>query len=314
MYQFIGSKLPQGLRKTFKGLFYYSGIEFNSDKFLGFLMSFGIMFSVAVALSLHVLFIFSAYLFIGLAASMYLLLILIAYMVLWFSAESKSKFVESVLPDALNLMAVNIKSGMTTDRAFLLSARPEFGPLEKEMRESGKRIISGTEVRTALLEMSRKVKSELFERTIKLIVEGMESGGELAKLLEETSEDIQKTKIAEREVKANLMMYVIFIFFASAIAVPVIYGISTNIVDILIKKSAQFDPSKAASQAIPPGFLVLYSIISITVTGIFSSLIIGLIKDGKGKAGAKYIPLILALSISLFFITKAVIGIIFPSV
>lgn len=314
MYQFIGSKLPQGLRKTFKGLFYYSGIEFNSDKFLGFLMSFGIMFSVAVALSLHVLFIFSAYIFIGLAASIYLLLILIAYMILWFSAESKSKLVESVLPDALNLMAVNIKSGMTTDRAFLLSARPEFGPLEKEMREAGKRIISGTEVRTALLEMSRKVKSELFERTIKLIVEGMESGGELAKLLEETSEDIQKTKIAEREVKANLMMYVIFIFFASAIAVPVIYGISTNIVDILIKKSAQFDPSKVASQAIPPGFLVLYSIISITVTGIFSSLIIGLIKDGKGKAGAKYIPLILALSISLFFITKAVIGIIFPSV
>ncbi len=311
LYQAIGSRLPGRFRKAFENLFYYSGIEQNVDKFLGFLLIFNILISAVISIFLQIIFTFPAALLVGLGILIYVLIILVIYMLLWFSSESKSKTVENFLPDALNLMAVNIKSGMTTDRAFLLSAMPQFGPLEREMKEAGKKIISGIEIRKALLEMTGRIKSEVFNRTIKLIVEGMESGGELARLLEETSQDIQKTKITEKEVKANLMMYVFFIFFAAAIAVPVIYGISTNIVEILTKRYSQIDPSKITVSA---NFLVLYSVISILVTSIFSSLIIGLIKEGKGKAGVKYIPVVLVLSMILFFLTKIAVSVIFPIV
>ena len=327
MYRFVGSHLSKNFKKVFENLFYYSNVDIDVERFLGFIISFGLGVSVLISLFLYILFVFSPMVFVVSVVGIYVLILLIFYMILWFSAESKSKFVDTVLPDALNLMAVNIKSGMTTDRAFLLSARPEFGPLERQMREVGKKIISGIEIRKALLDMTKRVKSELFDRTIKLIVEGMESGGELARLLEETAQDIQKTRIIQSEVKANILMYVIFIFFAAAIGAPVVYGISTNIVEILAKQSTSFDFSTLPQQAtggfsglslsgvgklsIPPGFLILYSVLSMIVTSIFGGLIIGLIKDGKEKAGVKYIPIILLLSISLFFVTKIVIGSVF---
>ncbi len=326
MNRFIGSHLPHGFRKTFENLFYYSNVDLDVNRFLGFVLTFGLGISVLVSIIFQILLSLSLQIFLGLLVSLYILIIGLVYMVLWFSAESKSKFVDTVLPDALNLMAVNIKSGMTTDRAFLLSARPEFGPLERQMREAGKKIVSGTEIRKALLDMTKRIKSELFERTIKLIVEGMESGGELARLLEETAQDIQKTKIIQSEVKANILMYVIFIFFAAAIGAPVVYGISTNIVEILAKQSANFDISSIQGASpfsgislggvgkvnLPSGFLVIYSVLALAVTSLFAGLIIGLIKDGKQKAGVKYIPMILVISLVLFFVTKIITASIFP--
>ena len=327
MNRFIGSHLSKNFRKTFENLFYYSNIDIDVENFLGFVISFGIGISVLVGLLLYIAFPFQLLALSVSIIGIFILILASVYMVLWFSAESKSKFVDTVLPDALNLMAVNIKSGMTTDRAFLFSARPEFGPLERQMREAGKKIVSGTEVRKAILDMTKRVKSELFERTMKLIVEGMESGGELARLLEETAQDIQKTKIIQSEVKANILMYVIFIFFASAIGAPIVYGISTNIVEILAKQSTQFDFStlpqvpggfqglslgSVGKLSLPPGFLIFYSVLAMTVTSIFGGLIIGLIKDGKQKSGVKYMPIILALSIALFFGTKIIISSLFP--
>jgi len=321
MYKSLGRHLPKRIREGFGSLLEYSSIKYDPDKFTGFIIFFGVLIAVLIGFLLQLIFIFPLLVFGSLLAIVYIVFVLVIYMSLWFSAESKSRFVEKILPDALNMMAVNIRSGLTTEKAFMLAARPEFGPLEIEMREAGKRIMSGEEVRSSLLKMPEKIKSDLFEKTIRLIVEGIESGGELARLLEETASDIERTRIIDAEIKANVLMYVIFIFFAAGIAVPVIYSISTNLVEVLIEQASKYDISSLASQAsfgisvksfgqvsVSPNFLIIFSLLSMVVTSIFAGLIIGVIKDGKEKSGAKYIPILLILSVALFFVTRILLA------
>ena len=120
-------------------------------------------------------------------------------------------------------MASNLKSGLTVDRALLMSARPEFGPFEEELNIVGKEITIGKELDVALTNMTKRIKSDKLEKTIALIVSGLRSGGRLSSLLEQTAENLRRQKLVEDKVRSNVLMYLIFIFVAIVALVVFIY-------------------------------------------------------------------------------------------
>ena len=77
------------------------------------------------------------------------------------------------MPDALHLISSNLRSGLTIDQALILSARPEFGPLQKEIYKVGKDITLGVPIEKALTEFGSKIKSEKLQKTIQLIITGL---------------------------------------------------------------------------------------------------------------------------------------------
>src|SRR3989304_3937684 len=101
-YQRIARLIPSHIADEVRRNLRYVGINIDADKFLGFLLAYGLALSFGVAINL--------YLFFG-----------GAYLWLSLRAEGKGRFVEGVLPDALQLIASNIKSGMTTERALFVS-------------------------------------------------------------------------------------------------------------------------------------------------------------------------------------------------
>src|SRR3990167_8745149 len=109
------------------------------------------------------------------------------YLKEYFKTSARIKKIEDVFPDFLQLMASNLRAGMTIDRAMLLSARPEFAPLDSEILNVGKDITTGKSVESALLGMSKRIKSEKIDKTIFLIISGIRAGGNLAILLEQTA-------------------------------------------------------------------------------------------------------------------------------
>jgi len=127
---------------------------------------------------------------------------------------------ENVLPDALLLVSANLKSGLSIEKAFLLSARDEFGPLAEELRQSAMEMFGGKPVDDALLEMEDRIKSELFKETLKLLVDGIESGGNTAELLESSADDIRASLELQEEISSNIRMYTIFILMAAMIGAP----------------------------------------------------------------------------------------------
>lgn len=330
-YAFISRILPRKMREGYESLLSYTGISTHPEKFIGFMFIFGFGIAFAVAFDAMMLMGLTVNTTLMIFALTYVIFEVLVYMWVWFSAESKGKFVDGILPDALQLMSMNIRAGMTPDRALLLSARPEFGAFEQEISRAGKEILAGKDVGTALTGISKRIKSRLVDRTMNLVVEGMKSGGELADLLEQTASDIQSSKLVEKEVRANVLMYVIFIFFAAGIGAPLVFGISTHLVETLTEQMGKYQTAEftvaptagvtpfgsfeafqgVAKISVDPNFLIMYASLCLIVTSIFGGLIIGLIKDGKEKQGVKYIPPLLAMSLILFFATRMIIASIF---
>jgi len=125
------------------------------------------------------------------------------------------KKMELVFPDFISLMSSNLRAGMTVDRALLMSARKEFAPLDKEISQVGKDILTGREINESMKDLGRRTKSEEIQKTIQLIISGIRSGGNLSVLLEETATNMRERVFVKKRASSNVLMYVIFMFALS---------------------------------------------------------------------------------------------------
>lgn len=321
MYQYVTKILPKRFRNSYRSMLRYYDMKVDYDKFIGFAIVFGLLVAACATLTPFIIFAIPfSYIFLLTFLGFYFGFEFLVYMIISLSVDSRAKTTEKILPDALQMMSMNLRAGMTTDRALLLTARPEFGPLEKELNRAGKNVLAGMEITTALMGIPKRIKSPVLERTFKMIVEGIRSGGELSDLLQETSEDIQNAAVVKGEVQSSVMMYAIFIFFAAGIGAPLLYGISTYLVGILSTQFGKFQTTDISTTGlnimggeinISQEFLLIFPIISLIITSVFGSLIIGIVKDGTEKGGVKLIPILLLLSMVIFFFVRSIVSGIF---
>ncbi|MBN2250897.1 MAG: type II secretion system F family protein [Candidatus Altiarchaeota archaeon] len=302
---------PRKLKKDFNQMIAYSNIKLNPNQLLGFIILAGIAFSLYLGYLISMLDIIPYFLCVVIA---FIIIELVFYFWIVFSMDSKAKFVESVLPDALQLMSSNIRAGLTTDRALLLAARPEFGPLADEIRRVGRETMTGSGLGEALMKMNHRIKSETLSKTMDLIVNSIKSGGKLADLLDQTASDLRDQQMIQKEISASVLLYVIFIFIAIGFAAPLLFAMSSFLVEVLSKMSAEIGSSMPAD--LPVGsapmsmtnvqisseFLMQYTLISLLVSAVFGSLIMGLILKGAAKEGIKYVPILVIVCLGLFFL------------
>lgn len=281
--------------------------------------------------------------FLGMAG--FLLGIGLTHTLLLSLSDKRAQQVEVILPDALLLVSANIRSGLTPDRAIWASARPEFGFFEKELRSIGRETFTGTMIEDALLSLTKKIRSNILVRTVRLINEGLRSGGELAYLLENIASDIRTSQMLKKEISASVMMYTIFISFACLLGAPLLFAISTFFVEMTSKMGAgaEFADIAAASAVMgggfggfasnigsisletigicppalttcePISFLVYYAAISIAITTVFGALMIGVIQHGKALRGLKLVPVFSGAGLGVFFLTRMLVTRVFGS-
>ena len=220
--------------------------------------------------------------------------------------------IEDVLPDYLQLTASNIKAGMTIDRALWYAVRPRFGVLAKEIESVAKETMRGEDLKAALQKFADKYDSVLLKRSISLLIEGLEAGGEIGDLLNKIAINIQENKIMRKEMAANVTTYVIFISFATIAAAPALFALSGVLIKVITNLGSTLGGG-AAGSATSAGFALsfsgtgikysdfrIFAITSLVITSFFSSVIIATIKNGSAKLGLKYIPIFIFVTITLF--------------
>lgn len=318
LYRLLSRFYPKNVRESYINLLRYIGIKVNADTYVGFTVFIGLLLGIAAAFitntyfdKVHVLLLWLGY---------FILIETLIYVPIMLKVDSNAKKVEQVLPDALQLMSSNLKSGLTIDQALLASARPEFGIFEKEINTIGKEIAIGKPTERALMDSTTRISSEKYKKTMELIASGLRSGGELAKLLDQTSFNLKHQKLVDEKVRSNVMMYVIFIFAAVAIGAPVLYGLSSFLVEVLTQIFGSVDiPENLPTQGlslpvislgnigITKEFIMTYIITSLVISSVMGGLIVGLIAKGKEKYGFRYVPILIVASITVFIVVRLII-------
>jgi hypothetical protein len=326
IYEIVFRAMPPPYREWVKKYLNYSDFIISPAKYAGFSIIYGVLLGFSIAFTVYLfnlsvlglttgklMILFGLASFLAFEAFMHAMLIVVSSRI--------ADFVDDILPDALRLVSANIRSGFTPDKALLLSARPEFGPLEKQIIKTAKLTFSGQPLEEAIQVMSKNINSSAIKRSVDLLVEGMQRGGNIANLLDGLSDDIRQTKILKKEVQAYVMMYAIFIFFAAGIGAPLLYGISSFLVETMKQLGGSINVNTALPGSmkfmnftgvkVETQFLMLYMISALSITSIFGGLIMGLIQEGSEKAGLKFIPILFIISITMFFLVRVFVTRIF---
>ncbi|VVB56896.1 Type II secretion system (T2SS), protein F [uncultured archaeon] len=304
----------------------YAGIETPPQIWLGsrLLLAMGIaLFSTAVPPlmaylldgdigfgapgSFNVAYLIGFMLFSGVLA--FLAVLVLMYLHLYYLIHDRVRRVEEVLPDFLLMVAAQMHAGLTPFAAFNASARPEFGPLEREIKVITARAVGTESFTDALLALADHVDSPVLRRTISFFENGLRSGGKLANLLETAAEEIRDLDELRKETVLNTKTYTIFLIFILVGGLPLLLGISTEFLGIFNKLQSQVntDATKMMGNMLAPSlnlsaeFVGQMAVVIIVGTALFVSVFIGVISEGKVLFGLKYWPP-LAIMAYLFYL------------
>lgn len=336
-YRNIGSLFPSSLISSTQLLLIQSGIDRITSKYY---LGFSAFFSTAISLIIFLIApFFTSNNLIIYSASLAVLIFMpfLFYFLLIMRSESRASKIETILPDALQIIASNIRAGMILENAIWSSARPEFGPLRDEINKVSADTFAGIPISEGLLSMSKRVRSTILSRAMKLVVEGIDLGGEMSHLLDEVAQDIRSTQLLRKEIATTTLTYAIFIVFAAVIAAPLLFSISTFYSQMNEKltahtQSSSQDQSQINAAAQRSGFgglatlgsigsgstsasknginstdVYWFSLFAIIITTFFASLILGEIQTGSVMQGAKFVPLFVPIAVGVFLITLTIL-------
>ncbi len=254
--------------------------------------------------------------FMLLSASLGFVIVLgLVYFHLYYVIHDRTKRVEEVLPDFLLMVAAHMHAGLTPFAAFQSAARPEFGPLEKEVKSIASHSMGSESFTDALLALTEHMDSPILRRTIAFFENGLRSGGKLAQLLETAAEEIRDLDELQRETVLNTRTYTIFLVFILVGGLPILLAISTEFLGIFSKMQAQVNTGDMKSMGnmlaptlnLQPEFVDKMAVVIIVGTSILVSVFIGVISEGKLLFGLQYAPPMALLAYLIFAALKTVL-------
>ncbi len=318
----VGRLVPRQYVRQLGALMNAAGFDFD-DEFVSGILIIG---SVAVFIISLIAFILSAlnpiYILLGSLVAV-LIAIGVAYQYLLARIDDRRREVDSALPDFLQLAAANVRAGMQLDKALWYAAKPEFGILAKEIELASKRVFSGETIEDSLNLLTMRFRSRYLQRTVELVKEGSQSGGEMARILEQTAIDLRNMQLMQKEIGASMVMYSIFIGFAAAVGAPFLYVVSFKLISLFEQLWSQKTYSGITSPLIQlkptaPGLtsaeFALFSLALVIVTGSIASVIIAVIQTGRKSSFVRYILPFLFTSVIVFYVGRFVIDRLFGSV
>lgn len=319
----LGFLFPSNTRKWLHNIFIYSGITQNPEEALGVTLLYSLMFPTVTALITLFFMEFSIELVISSFIAVFLAVWVLMYIILQVMIDRRTTNIEHVLPDLLSLISQNMRAGMTPYNALWAASRPEFGPLALELQIVAQDTLAGVSLEDALLNVTKRVKSAKLDRCIRLMVQGMRSGGELPSVLQEIAEGIRSEQNLKKRMAAETTSQVLFIVFALVIGAPMLFAASHQFVTVFAQTFSSIGLSEGTSRgdsliqlegfAIEPGFFSLYAICVLIVSSFFGSLIINVMKNGEmlSASGITLTPLLMVLSVAVFCVLDTLLGSLF---
>ncbi|RLG19964.1 hypothetical protein DRN67_01285 [Candidatus Micrarchaeota archaeon] len=252
-------------------------------------------------------------------ASFFTLIMGVRILMLHNMVQERAKVVETMLPDALRVTASNIKAGMVPLVALRMAARPELGPLKDEIEWVTAKSMGAGSLVQALSQISMRIKSRTLERSMSLFASALKSGGTLSVLLENIAEEIRDGLEMREKLVAGTRMYVFFILFTVIIAMPALLAVSLQFVDIvnsieIVESGISQSIGLSVQSPMRSETVSTFSIITLIVTSILASALIGVVHEGRELAGYPYVALTVVGSIISFFIMRQyILRLFFPA-
>ena len=235
---------------------------------------------------------------------------------LYYKVENRREKVERDLPDFLSLVASNLRAGMTPMMAIRTAARKEFEPLTSELIYLTNKSLGMGSFTEALLDLSSSIKSEVLERTMSLFATSIISGGNVPGILESSATEMRETQKLKARLLGGVNIYVIFILFTIMAGMPLLFAVSIKFVEMLGTLAVPEDGGMLVSPApsISLQFLTQLSLLTLILTSVLASALIGVVRHGDELKGLRYaIPITICSLVAFFVFRFYILSFLIPS-
>ncbi len=245
---------------------------------------------------------------------------------LLFMVDYRKKILEDSMSEALLLIASSLRAGTTLEWAIVSTTKHRFGPIRDELEKTSQELMLGTKIEEALMHIANRTPSRLIKTVVTLWIYGMRAGGNMADLLNSIAFEAKAIQLLRKEIEAQTntiktMVIMIVLFLAPAmLALATNYLIVTKSFNDIFKENfkgvriagaganigqnqmltAITDPNTGQNIIISDIINFSYAlciISSFTVSGL-----LGVLTSGDYKAGIRYIPLFLIISVFVYYI------------
>lgn len=231
----------------------------------------------------------------------------------------RTKDMEERLPDYLGLVVTNLRSGMSFDKSLWGAIRPEFGVLGREITIVSKKVMTGNDTAEALNEFAMRYDSPILRRSISLIISELESGGEVASVIDRVINNLRQTHELKREMATSVVSYMMFISVIVLVLSPILFALANTILDVILSFAQQIAGSGggpggqvanvfeslgnlATRRTEIMGNFQVFSYMAITTISVCAGIIVSILEKGDILGGIKYVPVFGTVSILVFIL------------
>lgn len=287
----IENRLNEELLISFQEYLLRAGVFTVASNLLATLIFIIILFSI---ISILIALIFSFDLIISLVLAILSPIVFLIVFIL-IKSEKRLSQVEKSIPDFLRQLSSMLRVGMSLENALDDLSQHGKGPLYDELRRVIIELRVGKKFEDSISDMCLRLNSKDLDRSFKIILNARKSGGGLADVIEDISDDLRQSLILKRERKSAVTMSIMFLILASLFAAPFALGM------IGIYSSFMMELGKAGSICeVAPLAAEIYLIIH----SICSGFLIALIMYGDWKKGFKFSIPITVVAFIIFYVVN----------
>jgi len=199
--------------------------------------------------------------------------------------------IDGIFPDFVRDLAESRRAGMTFTKAILFASKGEYGILTPEIKKISQQVSWGGSVSDALESFAQRVNTKSIRRTITLIIEASNSGGNVADVLDVAAKDAREIKMLEAERRTNMASYVVVIYVGMFVFLAIVLILCTSFIPAMVGSEGSqgmqgvMGGGNNASQEEISGVFYLACL----VQAFGSALVAGVFEDGRYTSSVKHI-------------------------
>lgn len=216
--------------------------------------------------------------------------------------------IDAIFPDFVRDLAESRRAGMTFTKAILFASKGNYGILTPEVQKISQQVSWGGNVTDALIAFSQRVNTKSIRRTISLIVEASNMGGNVADVLDVAAKDAREIKMLEAERKTNMASYVIVIYVGMFVFMAIVLILCTSFIPAVVggngaqgMQGLMGGGSNASQEEISGVFYL-----ACLVQAFGSALTAGVFEDGKFSSSVKHVFIMVLITWLAFKMTLGV--------
>jgi flagellar protein FlaJ len=246
------------------------------------------------------------FLTIGIAVIVAFLPFLLSFLV----KESKEKEKETMFLEFARNLVESVKAGTPISKSIASVSEKDYGPLTPHVKKLASQVSFGIPVKQALQTFARETNNKVILRSVALIIEAENSGGEIGSVLDAvvTSvseiEEIKKER-ASRVYSMIVQGYIIFLIF-----LVIMLFVQIKFMPLIFNSfsgsgtAAAFGGSGGYAESDSSGIIKNSFFILVLIEALFTGLVVGKLSEGSLKSGVKHSVILLIITFLALAISK----------